>query len=574
MVAVNVDSFETEVHTRGGDLVRADVYLPEGCSAPVPVVLGASPYQKSLRRLPPDPVFPFTEYGPIQLYLDHGYGYVAMDVPGTGRSEGIWDPVSLAEGEAIHDMIEHVAAQPWCTGAVGMIGMSYYCWSQWNAARTRPPHLKTIVAYDGATDMYRDWMYQGGIPTQGFLASWLLGSVLYQHALNGIDYRVGAKSEVLYDALSHPFDDEWQRRRSPFWQLPEVDIPVFSIGVWGKGPLHLRGNFYGYERVAGPKQLLITHPDSFHGAQMYFFDEAFHRNELLPWYDHHLRGVDNAVMDRPPVRFYVNGEGTYRHATSWPPPDATPTTFYLSGAHSGAVTSLNDGSLSESASTADTESTTWSYPDPHWAAGVTMFTEHGMPDHLARVTTFTTAPMRRDREFTGHGVLTLYTSTDQTDLDVIVKVSLMRDGSLPVTVSRGWLRASHRAEDPELSSDMRPFHRHDKAEPLKSGQVYELRIELLPMSFLARQGDRVCLQISNNDSLIADAPMTHFYGQKVGTDTYHHDRAHPSMLRLHERRRAVDAQTGTNSVMGAVGGDEITGGRPMPDTETAKAQSD
>jgi hypothetical protein len=152
-----------------------------------------------------------------------------------------------------------------------------YCWSQWNAAHTRPPHLKTIVAYDGATDMYRDWMYQGGIPTQGFLASWLLGSVLYQHALNGIDYRAGAKSEVLHDALSHPFDDEWQRRRSPFWQLPKVDIPVLSIGVWGKGPLHLRGNFYGYERVAGPKQLLIAHPDSFHRAQMYFFDEDFHR---------------------------------------------------------------------------------------------------------------------------------------------------------------------------------------------------------------------------------------------------------------------------------------------------------
>ena len=64
-------------------------------------------------------------------------------------------------------------------------------------------------------------------------------------------------------------------------------------------------------------------------------------------------------------------------------------------------------------------------PDPLWAAGVTVFDERGVPDHVARVNTFTTPPMNRDREFTGHGVLTLYASTDQTDLDLFVKVSLI-----------------------------------------------------------------------------------------------------------------------------------------------------
>ncbi len=46
-------------------------------------------------------------------------------------------------------------------------------------------------------------------------------------------------------------------------ELPHVEIPVFSIGVWGKAALHLRGNFYGFERVSGPKKLLVAHrPDS------------------------------------------------------------------------------------------------------------------------------------------------------------------------------------------------------------------------------------------------------------------------------------------------------------------------
>lgn len=541
MVDVAVAPFEIEVRTRAGDLVRADVYLPENASGPLPVLLGASPYQKSLRQLPPHPIFPFIEYGPIQFYLDHGYAYVAMDVPGTGRSEGTWDPVSRQEGEAVHDMIEHVAVREWANGMVGMVGMSYYCWSQWNTARTRPPHLKTIVAYDGATDMYRDWMYHGGIPsTQGFFASWLFGSVLMQHQLTGIDFHDGRKDQFAFDVLSHPFDDEWHHRRSPFWELDRIDIPVFSIGVWGKASLHLRGNFAGYERVSGPRQLLVAHPDTFAAAQQYYFDEEFHRTEVLPWYDHHLKGVQNGVMDRPNVRFYVNNDNTYREADAWPPADAEPATFYLSGNHSGTVTSLNDGSLTAEAPTAEQDRTSWSYPDPQWRAGVTIFDAEGKPDHLARVTTFTSERMDRDREFTGQGVLTLHASTDQQDVDLIVSLYVVpgpESGAPPKRVTQGWLRASHRAEVPELTTPLRPFHAHTEAEPLTPGEVYELRVELLPMSFLARRGDRIRLSISNHDSVIADAPMTHFYGQKVGTDTYHHDHARPSAIQLQERPR-------------------------------------
>ena len=393
MPEVNVTPFEIETTSRHGDVVRADVYLPKGAAKPFPVLLGASPYQKALRRLPASPQFPFVEYGPMQLYLDEGYAYVAMDVPGTGRSGGKWDPVSRAEGEAIHDMIEHVAAQEWSSGDLGMVGMSYYCWSQWNGARTRPPHLRTIAAFDGATDMYRDWMYQGGIPIQGFLNSWLFGSVLLQHQAAGHDIRGGGRGDVICEMYDHPLDDEWQRRRSPFWELDRVDIPVLPIGAWGKAALHLRGNFTGFERVSGPKRLLVTGADSFAAAQLHYSDAEFHRREVLPWYDHHLKGVENGVMDRAPVRFYVQGEKVYRDATAWPPADAEPATFYLSGKRTGEVASLNDGSLTGTADEAWGE-TVWSYPDPKWMAGVTMIDEQGVLDHVARVNTFTTAPFR------------------------------------------------------------------------------------------------------------------------------------------------------------------------------------
>lgn len=97
-----------------------------------------------------------------------------------------------------------------------MIGMSYYCWSQWNAARTRPPSLKCLGAYDGATDMYRDWMYHGGIPITGFLDAWLKGSVQLHHAYNGLPVDGQGRGDLHDTIYSHPFDDEWQRRRSPF----------------------------------------------------------------------------------------------------------------------------------------------------------------------------------------------------------------------------------------------------------------------------------------------------------------------------------------------------------------------
>jgi predicted acyl esterase len=541
MVDVNAEPFEIEVVTRHGDIVRADVYLPKGERGPFPVLLGASPYQKKLRHLPATPIFPFVEYGPIQLYLDEGYAYVAMDVPGTGRSEGTWDPVSRGEGEAIHDMIEHLAGLSWSTGKIGMIGMSYYCWSQWNTARTKPPHLVTIGAFDGATDMYRDWMYQGGIPIQGFLNAWLFGSVLLQHMGSELPLADHGRGKVIYDMYDHPFDDEWQRRRSPFWELDQVDIPVLSIGAWGKASLHLRGNFEGFRLVTGPKQLLITGAQSFAAAQMLFSDEKFHRAELLPWYDFHLKGVANGVMERPKVRFFVQGEREVRSASDWPPPDVMIAEFYLSGEKSGHEASLNDGSLVTRAPSADGGATSWSYPDPKWMAGVTTIDQEGVPHHTARVVTYTTSAFDRDREFTGQGVLHLHASSDESDMDVMVKLSLLEEagGTSPSTrVTQGWLRASHRGEDENLTTEMRPFLTHDQAMPIEPGKVYELRIELLPMSVLVRKGDRLRLEISNWESAQTEAPMTHWYGQKVGTDTYHHNSAHPSRLRLHERARA------------------------------------
>lgn len=156
---------------------------------------------------------------------------------------------------------------------------------------------------------------------------------------------------------------------------------------------------------------------------------------------------------------YVVAAGSGRLALI-PPPDATPVAFYLSGEKCGHIQSLNDGSLVETPPGGDGGETSWSYPDAKWMAGVTTFDRQGMPDHFARVVTYTTPQFDRDREFTGQGVLELHASSDQIDMDVMVKLSLLPQGEDKprfMKVSQGWLWASHRAEDADLTSDMRPF---------------------------------------------------------------------------------------------------------------------
>ena len=424
---------EVRIPTRVAELA-ADVYLPaglatDGCGGePVPALVAASPYQKALGHLPVHGVFPFREGGPIAFYQRHGYAYVWIDVPGSGASQGTWDPVSRAEGTALYDAIEWVAAQPWCSGRVGMIGQSYFCWSHWNAARMAPPSLATIAAFDGGSDLYRDWLYKGGIPDFGFISSWT-ASVLLQHQATGHPIDGGDRHLHLANVYAHPFDDDWHHDHSPFWGLEDVTIPALSIGAWPKGSLHMRGNVEGFRRLAGPRRLRMLSARNPGEVQRLYATEAFHERELLPWYEHHLKGVDNGVMDGPAVRLEVNRSGAQRAAMQWPPEQAAPAVFHLDPTRSGVVGSLNDGSLSPDGPVTGASVTSFSYPDPEWAIGTTAMGPDG-PDHTARILTFTSAPMQHRREFTGDGVIELYGSTDQDDFDVVARLAVIgRDGA-------------------------------------------------------------------------------------------------------------------------------------------------
>lgn len=200
------------------------------------------------------------------------------------------------------------------------------------------------------------------------------------------------------------------------------------------------------------------------------------------------------MIDRPKVRYSVNGSGEVQKSEDWPPQGVTISELYLSGETSGMMNSLNDGSLTADAPSGDDASTSWTYPEPKWIAAVTTWNEDGTPDHFARVLTYTSVPFETERESTGQAVLHLFASSDQPDLDVMVKLSLVPgdkgDGPGFAKIIQGWLLASHRAGDPDLTTEMRPLHRHGGGDPIAAGAVTGLRVKRLPFAVRVRPGDR------------------------------------------------------------------------------------
>ncbi|WP_161140665.1 CocE/NonD family hydrolase [Propylenella binzhouense] len=532
---------DARVRMRDGVEIAVRVYRPKG-DGPYPALFAASPYQIEFDAVPAFAVFLTRETGPIAWYVEHGYAYVRADVRGSGWSDGEFGFMDAAEQQDYVELIAWIAARPWSNGRVGGIGQSYYAMAQWLMATHRPPALACIVPYDGLVDQYRDSNYHGGIFCS-YRPGWYIGLLANnQHRPAGRPGRKRMNTDLVGDILAHPLYDAWWRERSAYERLGEITVPVLSIGHWGKMGLHLRGNILGFEELRCPRKLVVTGARNVHEAHHQFDQPDFHEKEILPFYEHHLKGVDNGVMEGAPVRIFVRGTG-WREEPAWPLARAEYRALYLRGAKSGSVTSLNDGSLSFEAPGEAEQDTSYAYPDPGWRRGVVGFDENGQLDPVRRVLTFTSPPLQADIEVTGPIVLELYAASDQIDTQFVMKLSDQRPqaeeerakGRQPeaTVVSKGWLRASHRKKDEARSTPLRPFYTHDDPQPLVPGKTYRFEIEVLPIAHVFKRGNRIRLELANGDSPATDAVFSHpYHASQVGTDTIRHSRAHPSRLLL------------------------------------------
>lgn len=535
---------EVTIAARDGVNIGAAIYAPEGAGK-FPALLAASPYRYDNNVLPAGPQFLWRETGPIDFYVGRGYVYVHMDVRGSGKSGGEFEFLGPNEQNDLYDVIEWIAKQPWSNGKVGGIGQSYYCMSQWLMGVMAPPALACLGAHDGLNDPYRASVYQGGIPGEFFGGYWWTQNrIINRFPANGATPREQMTDLGMLFA-QHPTYDAFWRARSAWERLENIRVPVYSSGVWGKIDLHTRGNIDAFRKVRAPVKLRVSGAPNAWGAAQEFSSAEFHQRVLLPFYEHYLKGEKTDYLERPAVEYFVRGANVMRSADGWPPKGVRYQSWHLSKGPSASVTSLNDGALSPSPAQGDA-ATSYRYPVPGWVVGVVGFGPAGPAggfDPVRRVLSFTSAPLERDLEIAGPIRLVLYASSTRSDTDFIVKLAEQMPqspgdrakGLNPASqlVSKGWLRASHRALDPQRSSEAEPYHGHAKPEPLVPGQVVKFEIGIEPMAYRFKQGNRIRLEIANGDSSVTDVIWTHLYApNKIGEDTIHHGARHPSALVL------------------------------------------
>ena len=155
---------------RDGVELLADVHRPEG-DGRFPALIAASPYPRQIQDL--GAPMGFIEAGASDFWVPRGYVHVIANLRGTGGSGGTFGFFDAQERRDMHDLVEWAAAQPWCDGNVGMIGISYFAMTQLEAAVERPPHLKAIFPVAVTADLYEAAMHHG-LFSSGFVTPFLV----------------------------------------------------------------------------------------------------------------------------------------------------------------------------------------------------------------------------------------------------------------------------------------------------------------------------------------------------------------------------------------------------------------
>jgi predicted acyl esterase len=549
-----------------GTEIVADIFRPDS-NEKFPAILGMHAFRQQPQAAPIKPNsfssvgFPhpgeektrgWIEAGDPNFFVRRGYVHVIANVRGTGKSGGKFEWKGPQELRDTCEVIEWIAKQPWCSGKVGMFGVSYFAIIQLLVAALNPPSLKCLFAPHAVTDYYRDQVYRGGILgykfTQGVAKGYSnprcesitrkkfgeeeLKKRIANALMDEDITAVPGLAEILknpdeginpfiVDLLVNPLDGPyWEERKA---KHDAIKIPAYIGGCWGNYGLHLPGAFRSWENLNVPKKMVIGPP--------IYFDRPLYQPqyESLRWFDYWLKGIDTGIMEEPPVRLFVMGTNKWKETTDWPLPETKWTPFYL---HEDELLSEHEHWPNEGSD---------SFEDSPWQRGSLEYYSPALVE---------------DTEVIGPMALNLYAST--TDNEVLWFISLRevdRQGNERV-LTRGWLRGTHREVDPKHSKPWAPFHPHTRSEPLTPGKIYEFNIAIIPTGNLFKAGSKIKLKISCTDDIpkhaFEDIAAGNIRRQSPSRITVYHDAEHPSHLLL-------------PITSGNVLGTFISGGKPYVD---------
>ncbi|WP_170783938.1 CocE/NonD family hydrolase [Ruegeria lacuscaerulensis] len=484
------------------DLPDVGIQMPDGCrlsarvwcpvdahDAPVPAILEFLPYRKRDSTATRDALT-------HPWFAKRGYACIRVDMRGNGDSEGlIEDEYTQQELDDAVSTIQWLAEQPWCTGHVGMMGISWGGFNSLQVAAMQPEALKAIITLCSTADRYADDIhYKGGCLLNENLG-W--GATMWSYSSRAPDPALRSNwRELWLERLENePFlPSVWLRHqtRDSYWQhgsvcedFSAIRAATLAVGGWGDAykntvPLLVEQLAAPVKGIVGPWVHKYPHfavPE----PRIGFLQEA------LRWWDHWLRGADTGVDQDPDYRAYLmDGVRPQRWYTErpgrWITEDKGATTHLpiqtLDLADNGLGTAGTLDARIRSPQTCGMESgeycAIWLGPD--------MPGDQRADDALSAC--FDSAPLADDMDVVGAPRLRLRISADRPHAQLAVRLNHIHPDGASTRITYGVLNLSHRDS-------------HATPSPLTPGETYEVKLDLDHIAYRVPKGHRLRVAISS-----------------------------------------------------------------------------
>ena len=562
-------ALDVKIPMRDGVQTSADIYFPEG-DGPFPVILVRTPYDN----------MSLVEKGLI--YASHGYVYVAQDNRGRYDSEGEFYPWHQ-EVEDGYDTRKWIAQQPWCNGKIGTVGGSYLGMVQWLGVLESSDYLTAMMpsvtpidgwiwgnqyvggAYQLALNQWSAFLFTNRTRQPTAQYDWMKLH-RFLPLIETPKVSTGSEPPFIRDWIKHPTYDDYWRKISAEDKFAKINVPIYSLAGWFDAyPAAAFRGFSGVqthaksEKIRRSQRILVgpwPHaisrssrtgevdfgPDAVIDSLEGLLGHNAPDHLALRWFDYWLKGIDNGIMNEPPIRIFVMGANVWRDEHEWPLARTQFTNFYL---HSqGNANSLHggDGALSVTSPGEDESPDQYSY-DPenpvyerggnfsYSIPGVGGSGELSGPfdqrpnERRDDVLVYTSEPLTEDLEVTGPLTCKLYISSSAPDTDFVVRLVDVHPDGRALNYSEGILRVRYREswESPQL---------------MEPGQVYAITIEMQPTSLVFKKGHRIRVDVTSSDFPHFDRnPNTgHEFGMdaevQIAEQTIYHSAKYPSHIVL------------------------------------------
>jgi putative CocE/NonD family hydrolase len=502
--------------------VTANIYRSiktEGKGEKVPVVMCAHPYDNHLTpalkktplggppqqyRLIPQaggkPVFSKLtswESPDPNFWIPEGYAVVNMNLPGYTNSEGPPSAFSEHQAKCYYEAIEWIAKQPWCTGKVGLNGVSFLAITQWHVAACQayggpPPSLCCISPWEGLTDVYRDIFCFGGVPEIGFPTFWWNTEV--KPVINGTEEDfVKSEGSLPLDYLeNHPFyDDYWKAKAA---KLEEITVPMLICASFSDHGLHTMGSFRGFEKAKSKHKWVYTHRSGKWVA--YYSPEV--QKMTKNFMDCFLKeDTSSGFLDTPPVRLEVrssrNEIHVVRYEDDWPIARTQYTKLYLNGQPRSLSLEISEKQM-EAVYSAKKGKALFNFK-------ITEDTE--LSGYMSLRLWVETRPGKTGG--TSPDDMVMFLAVNKLDGDGKTVHFNGSVGNKRDMVTRGSCKVSRRELDPVESTDWHPVLKGTSEQKLEEGEIVPVDIELYPSSTLFKVGETLQLIIASNE-IISSPP--------------------------------------------------------------------